>query len=135
MEQKKKTECRSEKQVRCRFDIVSSKFQLLPFSKWFVLYASNYTTKERAMKAYIRLINDAKSSKIGKLSKRKVFYSRQEAMSYFSRKAIRIYVENWTGTFTLEEGDKWLEKYGKKHINEGRLLIYIKTETKNDNTL
>ena len=131
MEQKKKkkTECHF-KQVRCRFDVVSSKFQLIPFSRWFVLYASNYTTKERAMKAYIRLINDAKSSKVGKLSKRKVFYSRQEAISYFSRKAIRIYVENWTGTFTLEEGDKWLEKYGKKHINEGRLLIYEETVTK-----
>ena len=131
MEQKKKkkTECHS-KQVRCRFDVVSSKFQILPFQKWFVLYASNYTTKERAMKAYIRFINDAKSSKIGKLSKRKVFYSRQEAMLYFRRKAIRIYVENWTGTFTIEEGDKWLEKYGKKHINEGRLLIYEETVTK-----
>ena len=129
MEQKKKTECHS-KQVRCRFDVVSSKFQLIPFSRWFVLYASNYTTKERAMKAYIRLINDAKISKIGKLSERKVFYSREEAMSYFRRKAIRIYVENWTGTFTIEEGDKWLEKYGKKHINEGRLLIYEETVTK-----
>ena len=130
MEQKKKTECHSKKQVRCRFDIISGKFQLLPFSNWFVLYASNYTSKERAMKAYIRHINNAKSSKVGELSKRKLFYSRQEAMSYFSRKAIRIYVENWTGTFTLEEGDKWLEKYGKKHINEGRLLIYEETVTK-----
>ena len=134
MEQKK-TECHSEKQVRCRFDIVSSKFQLIPFQKWFVLYASNYTTKDSALKAYVRFINNAKSNKVGKLSKRKVFYSRDEAMSYFSRKAISIYVENWTGTFTLEEGEKWLKKYGQKHINEGRLLIYIETETKNDNTL
>ena len=126
--QKKTTECHSEKQVQCRFDVVSSKFQIIPFPKWFVMYASNYTTKERAMKAYIRLINDAKSSKVGKLSKRKVFYSAQEATSYFRRKAIRIYIENWTGTFTLEEGDKWFEKYGKKHINEGRILIYKITE-------